>query len=67
MLTHVIVKAPRQGKKKDRVLHDQDINPPCTDTQILAALKQQYEVFSFVSENGTATALVGKKATDEAE
>jgi len=66
-LNHVIVKAPRQGKKKDRVLHDQDIVPPCSDKQIMAALKQQYEVLSFVIENGTATALVGKKATDEAE
>jgi hypothetical protein len=53
----VVVKVPRQGKKY-RVLHDQEIIPPRTSDQILAALKQQYDVLSFVIENGTATALV---------
>ena len=59
----VIVKVPKQpkgGKKKYRILHDQEITPPVEDTQILAALKQQYDVLSFVIENGVATALVGK-------
>jgi hypothetical protein len=67
----VIVKIPKQskvGKKKYRILHDQEINPPCEDTQILAALKQQYDVLSYIIEDGVATALVGKKkVTDEAE
>ena len=59
----VIVKIPKQsrgGKKKYRILHDREITPPVEDTQILAALKQQYDVLSFVIENGVATALVGK-------
>jgi hypothetical protein len=66
----VIVKVPTQPKggkkKKYRILHDQEITPPVEDTQILAALKQQYDVLSFVIENGVATALVGKKP-DEVE
>ena len=59
----VIVKVPTQpkgGKRKYRILHDQAITPPVNDKQILAALKQQYDVLSFVIENGVATALVGK-------
>lgn len=68
-INKVIVKAPkksRKGKKRFAILHDQKITPPRSDKQILAALKHQYEVLSFVTENGTATAFVGKK-TDEAE
>jgi hypothetical protein len=65
-VTKVVVKAPRQGKKKHRILHDQDITPPVSDKQILAALKQQYDVISLTIDNGTATAFVGKKP-DEAE
>ncbi len=66
----VIVKAPKRsksGKRKFTIIHDQEITPPRTGDQILAALKHQYEVLSFTIENGTATALVGKKETDEAE
>lgn len=55
----VIVKVPKQ-RKKFRILHDQEITPPRDSDQILAALKQQYDVLSFTIENGTATALVGK-------
>ena len=61
----VIVKVPKQGKKY-LVLHDQEITPPRDSDQILAALKQQYDVLSFTIENSTATALVGKKP-DETE
>ena len=70
-VTKVIVKAPKRSrkatKKRWNILHDQEITPPRTGDQILAALKQQYEVLGFTIENGTATAIVGKKATDEAE
>lgn len=70
-VTKVIVKAPKRshkaGKRKFTIIHDQEITPPRTGDQILAALKQQYEVLSFTIENGMATALVGKKETDEAE
>jgi hypothetical protein len=68
-VTKVIVKAPRKpkkGKRKYSILHDQEITPPVTSNQILAALKQQYDVLSFTIENGVATALVGKKP-DETE
>ena len=62
-INRVIVKTPT--KKKHRILHDKEITPPRTADQILAALKQQFDVISFVSENGVATALVGKKETEE--
>jgi hypothetical protein len=62
---HVIVKTLKKGKKY-KILHDREITPPVSDKQILAALKQQYDVLSFVTEDGTATALVGKKP-DETE
>jgi hypothetical protein len=62
-INKVIVKTPT--KKKHRILHDQEITPPRTAEQILAALKQQFEVFSFVIDNGVATVLVGKKETKE--
>lgn len=66
----VIVKAPKRsrkaGKRKFTIIHDREITPPVEDHQILAAIKQQYEVLSFIIENGTATALVGKKP-DETE
>jgi hypothetical protein len=65
-VTKVIVKVPKQGRKKYRVLHDKDITPPCDSAQILAALKQQYEVLSFVIEDGVATSLVQRKP-DETE
>lgn len=65
-VTKVIVKVPKQ-KKKYKILHDQDITPPVEGKQILAALKQQYDVLNFTIENGVATVLVGKKATNEAE
>ncbi len=54
----VVVKVTKG--KKYQILHDQEITPPRTSDQILAALKQQYDVLSFVTENGTATALVRK-------
>ena len=57
-IKHVIVKTG--NKKKYRILHDQKIAPPVEDHQILAALKQQYDVLSFIIEDGVATALVGK-------
>ena len=63
-VTKVVVKVPKQpksGKKKYRILHDKEITPPRDSDQILAALKHQYDVLSFTIENGTATALVGKK------
>jgi hypothetical protein len=66
-ITKVIVKVPKQGRKKYKILHDQNIAPPVEGHQILAALKQQYDVLSFRIENNTATALVGKKATNETE
>jgi hypothetical protein len=62
-VTKVIVKTGK--KKKFTTLHDQEITPPRTSDQILAALKQQYDVLSFKIENGTATAFVGK--LDETE
>jgi hypothetical protein len=62
-VTKVIVKT--KTKKKYRVLHDKEITPPRTSKQILAALKQQFDVLSFVIENGVATALVEK--LDETE
>ena len=65
-ITKVVVKVPKQ-KKKYKILHDRDIAPPVEGHQILAALKQQYDVLSFTIENNVATALVGKKATNEAE
>jgi len=58
-INKVIVKT--KGKKKFKTLHDREITPPVTGDQILAALKQQYDVLSFRVENGTATAMVGKK------
>jgi len=48
-------------KRKYEILYDQKINPPVFDKQILAALKQQYDVLSLVIENGVAIALVDKK------
>jgi hypothetical protein len=60
----VIVKATRKGKKKHVVIHDQKITPPVQDKQILAALKQQFEVLSFVIEDGVATALVERKPNE---
>ncbi len=70
-VTKVVVKASKRsrkaGKRKFTIIHDQEITPPVEDRQILAALKHQYEVLSFTIENGTATAIVGKKKTDEAE
>ena len=62
----VIVRVSNKGKRKYQILHDQEITPPRTGDQILSALKQQYDVLSFDIENGTATALVGKKP-DEVE
>jgi hypothetical protein len=62
-VTKVIVKTGK--KKKFITLHDKEISPPVTSDQILAALKQQYDVLSFTIENGKATALVGK--LDETE
>jgi len=67
-VTKVIVKVPKHSRKrKFTIIHDQEITPPVEDHQILVALKQQYEVLSFTIENGMATAIVGKKETDEAE
>ncbi len=57
----VVVKATKG--KKYQILHNQEITPPREDKQILAALKQQYDVLSFTIENGVATALVGKHGT----
>lgn len=62
-VTKVVVKAPKKskaGKRKFTIIHDKDITPPRDSDQILAALKQQYDVLSFTIENGMATALVGK-------
>lgn len=58
-VTKVIIKTSE--KKKYIILHDREITPPRTSAQILTALKQQYDVFSFIIENGVATALVEKK------
>ncbi len=57
----VVVKSTKG--KKYKILHDQEITPPREDKQILAALKQQYDVLSFTIENGVANALVGKHET----
>ncbi len=57
-ITHV--KVQTNGKRKYRVLHDQKIAPSVTDKQLIAALKQQYDLVSFTVENGNATAIVGK-------
>ena len=62
-VTHV--KVQTTGKKKYKILHDQAITPPRTDKQLIAALKQQYDLLSFTVENGKATAIVGK--IDETE
>lgn len=60
VVKHVIVKVPKQ-KKKYLVLHDHDLSPPVEDTQIVAALKHQFDLLSFTVENGVGTALVHKK------
>jgi hypothetical protein len=65
-VNHVIVAAPRKGKKKHLIIHDQKVAPPVQDKQILAALKQQYDVLSLTVEEGVATALVQRKP-DETE
>jgi hypothetical protein len=59
----VIVRTTRKNRRGKTVvydLHNQEIKPPCEDSQILAALKQQYDVLSFVTEDGVATAKVQK-------
>ena len=61
-VNEVIVKTG--NKKKYKILHDKEIMPPVEDHQILAALKQQYDVLSFIIEDGVATALVGKHETE---
>jgi len=71
-VNHVVVQAPQQpkkGKKRYRVLHDNQITPPRDSKQIMAAIKQQYDLLSFTIEDGKATALVQKKkkVTDDAE
>jgi hypothetical protein len=69
-LNRVIVRATRKtrksGKRRYAILHDQNITPPRSDFQILAALKQQFEILNFSIADGTAIALVGEK-TDETE
>lgn len=59
VVKHIIVKVPQQ-KKKYRILHDHDLSPPVEDTQIIAALRQQFDLLSFTIENGVGTALVQK-------
>jgi len=56
---HIIVKVPKQ-KKKFLILHDHDLSPPVKDTQIVAALKHQFDLLSFMVEDGVGTALVRK-------
>lgn len=65
-VNHVIVKARKKGKKKPLIVHDQKIAPAVNDKQILAALKQHYDVISLTIEDGVATAWIGKKVPDEA-
>jgi len=48
-------------KVKYNTLHDSKITPPCTDKQILTAIKQSYDVINCVVVDGTATILVRQK------
>ena len=68
MVNHVVVKLANEvGKKKRRILHDSPITPACADKQIIAALKQSYELLSFKIEGHKGTALVERKPVEEVE